>query len=165
MFKRIENHPNYFINESGNIIDSNETFVRFSVNNNERMYCTLDGKVEYIDQLVANAFLAKPEDNTLYLNHQDGDSLNCHVSNLHWSDVKIQNDPIPHREHREYSRGTNIYEVFNDDESIVVTCVGRSEVAELIQYEEISLKNMVGNGRKIFLGPYKGFQIRRVTGR
>lgn len=165
MFKRIDNHPNYFINESGNIIDSNETYIRFSVNNYERMYCTLDDQIEYIDRLVANAFLAKPSDEALYLNHQDGDSLNCHVSNLHWSDVEIINDPIPHRSHREYSRGKNIYEVFNDDESIIVPCVGRAEVAELIQYEEISLKNMVGNGRKIFLGPYKGFQIRRVTGR
>ena len=55
------------------------------------------------------------------------------------------------------------YEIFNEDTGDVIRCHGREMVADTIQYSLISLKNMVGNGRKIALGPYKGYQIRRLN--
>lgn len=54
------------------------------------------------------------------------------------------------------------YEVFNDDTGDSIYCDCRSDVSDLIGYSEISLKNMVGNGRKIALGPYAGYQIRNL---
>ena len=163
MFRVIPNHENYIINESGVIIDKDDNYIRFSADNQGRLYCTIDGNTEYIDYLVAKSFIMQPI-GCQYVGHRDGDVMNCHVSNIYWTPQKPtdRTDNLENRSHRAYSSSKNIYEVYNEDESVVVQCLGRGEVAKLIQYEEISLKNMVGNGKKIFLGPYKGFMIRRV---
>ena len=166
MFKEIPNYINYLINESGVIIEkSTGNLVRQSVNNYGYMYATLDGNNEYIHDLVAEAFLQPiPGFNVI---HKDNDSFNNHWTNLEYSDLDDE-FVLSNRSHREYSgtsihkhRYVNIYEVFNEETGDMIECEGRGAVAELIQYEEISLKNMVGNGRKITLGPYKGYQIRR----
>lgn len=57
-------------------------------------------------------------------------------------------------------RCSSTYEVYNDRDAVF--CPDRHSVADLIGYFEISLKNMVGNGRKIALGPYAGYQIRNL---
>ena len=118
-----------------------------------------------IHRLVAEAFIPNP-DNLPIVMHKDNDPLNNHVSNLKWG---TQSDNIQQAfdEGRKISpyKGQshpNCYEVYNEDTGDHIICDSRSEVSDLIGYEEISLKNMVGNGRKIALGPYKGYQIRRM---
>ena len=162
MFREIPGYNNYLINESGAIIDNKNNLVRTAVNNNGFMYITIDGKIEYIHDLIAKAFLGYNDNSTSYPNHKDGDSLNNHVSNIILGDKPETYAVIENREHRHYSSGKYKYEVYNESTGDSVICIGRGKVAELIQYEEISLKNMVGNGRKIALGPYKGYQIRRL---
>lgn len=164
MFKEIPNYNNYLINESGVIIEkSTGNCARISVDQYGYLYTTLNGNNEYIHDLVAEAFLQPiPGFNVI---HKDNDSFNNHLTNLEYSDL---DDEITIY-HQLYSTSTsihkhryvNIYEVFNEETGDMIECEGRGAVAELIQYEEISLKNMVGNGRKITLGPYKGYQIRR----
>lgn len=164
MLKEIPGYENYLINESGVIINKKDNNVlRTSVNNDGYMYVYLEGKIQYIHNLVAKSFLSK--ENELELEnviHLDEDPLNNHISNIQYSDDYDKIELIS-REHRVYSNGNKLYEVYNEEIDDYILCHGRSEVAELIQYEEISLKNMVGNGRKITLGPYKGYQIRRLT--
>ena len=158
----IPKYPNYYISESGIVTNSNGIVQRYSLDNNERLFVTIEGNKEYIDELVAMTFLQNPN-NFYYIEHTDHDGLNNHVSNLRYTNIKPKVDPIPNR-NRKYSRSSYKYEVYNEDAGDSIICYGRGEVAELIQYEEISLKNMVGNGRKIFVGPYKGYQIRRLNG-
>ncbi len=160
MMKPLKRYPGYQINESGNIIDKNNNLLPTAVNNYQMLYVNIEGRVEYIDYLVAETFLVK---NGTSVVHVDRDSLNCHLSNLRWADGEVENDIIPGREKRSYSGSYNVYRVYNpDNPEDYVDCVGRGNTALLIQYEEISLKNMVGNGRKISRGPYKGYQIKRL---
>lgn len=160
MLKELKNYPGYFINESGVIIDSNCSLIKSMINRDGRLYVTLNSNIEFVDELVAMTFLINDE-NYSYIRHCDSDSLNCHLSNIRWSNKK-DTSKIPYRDHKKYSNSKNIYEVYNKDTGDVVSCIGRGEVAQLIQYEEISLKNMIGNGRIISVGPYKGYQIRRI---
>jgi len=163
MLKEIPGYENYLINESGIIIDQDGNLIRESVNNEGYMYAYLNNKNVYIHDLVASTFLTN-KDNFKYVIHKNNDPLNNHITNIAWSENPEETDKIELfcRENRDYSSSKNIYEVFNDETGDIIECQGRGAVAELIQYEEISLKNMVGNGRKIFLGPYKGYQIRRI---
>lgn len=161
MLKELKRYPGYFINESGLIADYNGNIIRSSINNEGYMYVYLNSNIELVSKLVAETFLINNEDyrNIEYL---DSDPLNCHLTNIKWSKNEDNSIKLVSRDHRNYSKSTNVYEVYNEDTGDVVSCIGRGEVAQLIQYEEISLKNMVGNGRKISLGPYKGYQIRRI---
>jgi hypothetical protein len=160
----------YKINESGIVINENGHTMRTAVSNSGYLRTALedcdDGhrKNESIHRLVAKTFIPNP-DNLPVVMHKDNDKLNNHVSNLKWG---TQSDNISQafREDRKSSPAksvkiVNIYEVYNDDEDRIV-CNGRSEVSDLIGYEEISLKNMVGNGRKIAFGPYAGYMIDRT---
>lgn len=160
MFTQLSNYGNYLINDSGVIIDkrTNDT-VRITKSNQGFLYVNLDGNLEYVHELVTETFL-KNVHNFDYIIHRDNDLLNNHISNLKWNKTNDENiKPIS----KENSKRKNPYEVYNEDTGDSVLCIGRSQVAELIQYEEISLKNMVGNDRKITLGPYKGYKIRRVN--
>lgn len=160
MLVKIPNYENYLINESGIIIDKDNNLIRGSTNNQGLMYVTLDGNIEYVHELVANAFLAN--NGLQFINHLNEDPLDNHISNLRWS-MNEENIRLSYRNHRKNSKSKNPYEVYNEETGDCIRCIGRGQVAELIQYDEISLKNMVGNGRKITLGPYKGYQIRRVV--
>ena len=163
----------YKINESGVVINKNGHVMRTAVSNSGYLRTTLEvpntnpvrRKNESIHRLVAETFIPNP-DNLPVVLHKDNDPLNNHVSNLKWG---TQSDNIQQAfdEGRKISpyKGQshpNCYEVYNEDTGDHIICDSRSEVSDLIGYEEISLKNMVGNGRKIALGPYKGYQIRRM---
>lgn len=161
MFREIPSYKNYQINESGIVKGPDNKPLRVAVNNDGFMYVNIEGNIEYIQNLIADAYL-KSDSRFKYPVHINGDTLNNHISNIKLSDTpELYVSMIPNRYHREYSKSTNIYEVYNDELGDCIECIGRGAVAELIQYEEISLKNMVGNGRVITLGPYKGYQIRR----
>ena len=165
MLVEIPGHKDYRISKSGIVINKNSgKLARISVNNNGYMYVTIDGKNEFIHDLIAIAFLGYNPSDPIYPIHKDGDSLNNHVSNIVLGSAPETSATIENREHRHYSSGRYEYEVYNESTGDSVICIGRGKVAELIQYEEISLKNMIGNGRKITLGPYTGYQIRRVGG-
>ena len=159
MFKEIPGYESYLINESGIILNKKDnSMLRVSFDTVGYLYVTIDGHIEYVHELMARTYLPNR-----YIIHVDGDPLNNHISNISYSSTP-ENIKIVDRENRQWKSGkpTYIYEVFNNDTNDVIPCFGRLEVAKLIQYEEISLKNMVGNGRKITLGPYAGYQIRRV---
>ncbi len=159
MFREIPGYKNYQINESGVIKGPDNKPLRSAINNSGYMIVNISGKPICIHDLMALSYLRS--DNVFkYPIHIDNDPLNNHISNIKLSNQPEKDLYIPNR-NRKYSRSTNLYEVYNEESGECIECIGRGAVAELIQYEEISLKNMVGNGRKISFGPYKGYQIRR----
>ena len=165
MLKEIPGYEGYLISKSGNVLQKKTNqLLRISVTNNGFMYVTINGKNEYIHDLIAIAFLGYNPSDPIYPIHKDGDSLNNHVSNIVLGSAPETSATIENREHRHYSSSKYEYEVYNESTGDSVICIGRGQVAELIQYEEISLKNMIGNGRIITLGPYEGYKIRRVGG-
>lgn len=164
VFKPIPNYNGYYINESGNILDNNQKLIRFATDNDCRLYSIIENNIEYIDELVAKTFLNNP-DNFKFVGHRDEDILNCHVSNLYWVNEPEYKNYQNYRLKSSYNKNHNtskfIYQIYNDDESIVIDCFGRDEVAKITQYEVMGLKNIIGR-RKISLGPYKGFMIRNT---
>ena len=166
---------NYKINESGIVINKNGHVMRVAQSNSGYLRTALEipGRPgervnESIHRLVARTFLKNP-DNLPVVMHLDNDKLNNQVSNLKYGtyEENIQQaiaDGLWHPKQRfkTSSPKKNIYEIYNEDETDIIRCIGREEVADKIQYEMISLKNMVGNGRKIALGPYKDYMIRRT---
>ena len=158
----------YKINESGVVINKNGHVMRTAVSNSGYLRTALEipntnpvrRKNESIHRLVAETFIPNP-DNLPVVLHKDNDPLNNQVSNLKW-DTQSENIRQAFDEGRKVSPKTNTYtyEVYNDNDSII--CKGRSSVSDLIGYSEVSLKNMVGNGREIALGPYKGYKIRNL---
>lgn len=161
MFYNIPGYIGYRINESGVVIDEKERMLRFSVDNHDRMYVTINRNIEYIDILVAKTFLPNP-DNLKYVAHRNGELLNNHLSNLYWSEKPeiIERDSIIHKRPKTIPRYK--YEIYNENGDSII-CQGREEVAKFIEYEVISLKNMVGNERIISKGPYTGYKIRRLV--
>ena len=160
----------YKINESGIIINKKGHVMRTAKSNSGYLRVALEvkdsseRKNESIHRMVASTFLENPNNLPVVL-HKDNDPLNNHVSNLQWG-TQSENIQQAFREGRKVSpRAVPIYayEVYNEDE--VIKCKGRKAVSELIGYEEISLKNMVGNDREIAFGPYRGYKIRNINER
>ena len=171
--KEIPGFEDYKINESGIVINKNGHVMRTAVNNSGYLRTTLkipetnNRKNVSIHRLVAETFIPNP-DNLPVVMHKDNDPLNIHISNLQWG---TQSDNIQQSfdDGRKISpqklyKTVNMYEVYNDDGDNII-CNSRSDLADTIQYAEVSLKNMVGNGRKIALGPYAGYEIRRAGAR
>lgn len=160
----------YKINESGIVVNKNGHPMRTAISNSGYLRTALeqkDGsrrKNESIHRLVAKQFIPNP-DNLPVVMHKDNDTLNNHVSNLKWG-TQAENIKQSFEEGRKFSPwsdcGTKprLYEVYNPDIGDSIDNLSRSEVSELIGYKEISLKNMVGNGKRIALGPYKNYMIR-----
>lgn len=171
MFKEIPGYNgNYKINESGIIINKKGHVMRTAQSNSGYLRTALEipGKPgerinESVHRLVAETFLDNPN-NLPVVMHKDNDPLNNHVSNLKYGTTSdnIQQAFDEKRKFSPMSSKRYLYKVENDSTNDYITCVGREAVAELIQYEVISLKNMVGNKRKIALGPYKGYTIRKT---
>lgn len=164
MMKEIKGYEDYKINESGIVINKNGHVMRTAKSNSGYLRTSLenkDGRKNFsIHRLVAQTFIPNPNNLPIVM-HKDNDPLNNYVSNLEWG---TQSDNINQafNEGRKISPQKIKYQIFNDTGDII-NCNNRNEVAELIGYEIISLKNMVGNNRKIYLGPYKDYQIRRVV--
>ena len=166
MLIEIPGRKDYLISKSGIVINKNTgELARMSVNNNGYMYITIDGKNEFIHDLIAMSFLDYDKNSSFYPIHKDGDCLNNHVSNIVLSCVPEENLSIDNRERRHYRSRKYESDVYNESTGASVIRIGRGQVADLTQHEEISLKNMIGNGRIITLGPYKGYRIRRVGGK
>ena len=171
MMKEIKGYEGkYKINESGIVVNDNGHVMRTAVSNAGYLRTTLEiienGRLvrnnESIHRLVAETFIPNPN-NLPVVMHKDNDPLNNHVSNLKWG-TQSENIRQAFREGRKFSPAVKPvykYEVYNDNSGEVIMCKGRTAVSDLIGYEEISLKNMVGNDREITLGPYRGFKIRR----
>ena len=160
----------YKINECGVVINSKGHVMRTAVGNSGYLRTTLEGngkigrKNKSIHRLVAQTFIPNP-DNLPVVMHKDNDPFNNHVSNLQWG---TQSDNIQQafnegrKESPRCGSKYSKYEVYNANYSVF--CPNRHSVSDLIGYSEISLKNMIGNGRKIALGPYKGYEIRNLHG-
>ena len=159
----------YKINESGIIINKNGHVMRTAVSNAGYLRTALEEKDstyrknESIHRLVAIQFIPNPYNLPIVM-HKDNDPLNNHVSNLEWGTQSdnIKQAFIEDRKATPKTKMKYVYEVYNDETGDIIKCKGRSGVSDLIGYEEISLKNMVGNGKKISLGPYKNYMIRRL---
>ena len=157
----------YKINECGNVINKNGHVMRTAVSNSGYLRTSLElpgtteRKNESIHRLVAETFIPNP-DNLPIVMHIDNDPFNNHVSNLRWGTQQenVQQSII---ERRRIHPNSCAYEVYNAHTGDTVYCDSRSELADTICYAEISLKNMVGNGRIISQGPYMGYQIRNVN--
>lgn len=154
----------YWINESGIVINKKGHAMRTAVSNAGYLRVALEEKDsnhrinESVHRLVAETFIPNPN-NLPVVMHKDNDKLNNHVSNLEWG---TQADNIQQSvwEGRNRWAERDSYEVYNGTD--FAHCDTREDVSDLIGYSLISLKNMVGNGRKIALGPYKGYMIRRI---
>jgi hypothetical protein len=170
MFRDVPGYPGYKINESGIVVNKKGHVMRNALSNTGYLRYALippegDGKHRdnvSMHRLVASAFIPNP-DNLPVVMHIDNDKLNNHVSNLKWG---TQSDNIRQAfdEGRKVSPRTSKsskYQIYNDDGEYI-TCQTRTNLADTIQYAEISLKNMVGNDHIIDQGPYKGYKIRRV---
>jgi len=169
----------YKINECGNIINkqghpmrtamSNNGYLRVALGEKDGESSKTDRKNELVHRLVAETFIENDDPvNKNIVMHLDNDRLNNHVSNLRWG-TQSENIQQAFKENRKFSpskftKHLHLYEIYNDDTGDVVQCYGREEVADTIQYKEISLKNMIGNDRLIYLGPYAGYKIRRIKG-
>ena len=70
MIKVIRNHPTYAVSNFGDV---------YSITDNPRV--KLDGKKEYVSNLVAQEFMKEPEANQKIF-YIDGDKTNCCVENL-----------------------------------------------------------------------------------
>jgi hypothetical protein len=165
----------YKINECGNIVNkkghpmgsalSSTGYLRVALEEKD----STSRKNRFVHRLVASTFIENDDpDNKTIVMHLDNDKLNNHVSNLRWGTYsdnaqQAHADKLVPPPPMKYTKHLHLYEIFNKDGD-VVQCYGREELADKIQYKEISLKNMVGNGREIYLGPYKGYQIRRIEG-
>ena len=172
MMKDIEGYDGYKINESGIVINKNGHVMRTAVSNSGYLRTVLETgnpdsprKNESIHRLVAQTFIPNPNNYPIVM-HLDNDPLNNHVSNLKWG-TQSDNMRQAFDENRKVSpikgkKFPNQYQVYNPDTGDSIICDCRTDVSDLIGYEEISLKNMIGNGRRISLGPYKDYQIRRL---
>lgn len=157
----------YQINECGNVINKKGHLMRTAVSNSGYLRTSLElpgtteRKNESIHRLVAETFIPNP-DNLPIVMHIDNDPFNNHISNLRWGTQQenVQQSII---ERRRIHPNSCAYEVYNAYTGDTVYCDSRSELADTICYAEISLKNMVGNGRIISQGPYMGYQIRNVN--
>jgi hypothetical protein len=91
--KEVIGYPMYTITNEGDVYSLYRN--RFLTKNNNGGYYQVwlkgpDGKSKwhYIHRLVAQHFLVKPEsDKVLWVNHEDGDKSNNHVSNLSWMTI------------------------------------------------------------------------------
>ena len=121
MFKTIERHPAYEINEKGEVRRKGKEGVRrpYPVNGHPKII--LDDKTEYISRLVAEAFLTNP-DNKTDVNHKDRDTSNNDISNLEWATHgEIQKESYrgyPAPGGREYSKKVRIVETGEEFPSI-----------------------------------------------
>ena len=173
-YKSIPSHPNYFVNENGIIVDAGGNYVSVSQDYYGYLYTHLDNEKVYIHEIVASLYLnsqTRDPEFEKFIVHKDNDILHNHYSNLKFSpypeniesflDRKVYSnmDKLGAKQANKVSQ----YVVYNDETGNYVICKDRIAVSELIHYELISLKNMVGNDRKISLGPYKGYKIKRVT--
>ena len=170
MMKNIPGYNgNYKINESGVVINKRGHVMRTAVSNSGYLRTALmnnnpkdknDKNNESIHRLVAKTFIPNP-DNLPVVMHKDNDKLNNHVSNLKWGTyeenyAQAEKDGLINHK-KEIPSKKYMYKVYNNIESVY--CYGRDEVSDLILYSESSLKNMVGNGREITQGSYKGYRI------
>jgi len=166
----------YKINESGVVINKKNHAMRTAVSHKGYLRTALQDREgnrynKSIHRLVAETFIPNP-DNLPIVMHLDNDKLNNHVSNLKWGTQEdnmkqIYDDGIKLRNMVKYkytkNNSNNHYQVYNEKLGDYIYCDSRRDVAELIMYAEISLKNIVGHERGITQGPYKGYKIRRLV--
>ena len=162
----------YKINECGNIINKKGHPMRSALGNTGYLRVALEDKNsthrtnESVHRLVAQTFIENDDPiNKNIVMHLDNDKLNNHVSNLKWGtqqeNIQQAIDDGLKISARKRTKKLNQYSLYNPKTGEEEYYYGRQAIAEQIQYKEISLKNMVGNGREIALGPYAGWLIYR----
>lgn len=85
MRERIKRHPNYYIDEDGNVYrkDRHGYFLLVPDYSNGYARVDLDGIKEYIAKLVLETFNPSNND-SLRVFYIDGDTTNCSLSNMTW---------------------------------------------------------------------------------
>ncbi len=84
--KTIENHPQYSVDECGNIYSHKRNkWMKQGVNKKGYKVLELDGQFWSVHRVVALAFLPNPH-NLPQVNHKDKDKTNNNVENLEWCD-------------------------------------------------------------------------------
>lgn len=159
----------YKINECGVIINKKGHVMRPAMTDNGYLRVALEEKNsthrknEFVHRLVAKQFIDNP-DNLPIVMHKDNDTTYCHYSNLKWGS-QSDNMKQAFDEGRKVSPGNtpkHIYEVYNEDGD-VIKCKGQVGVAELIEYScENSVGDIVRHNKKISIGPYKDYMIRKT---
>jgi hypothetical protein len=102
----IEGFEGYFVTEDGKVFSSKRGYWKEIAQSVQRKYWAVklwvSGKCKHIHvhRLLAITFIDNPE-NKPFVNHKDGDKLNCCVSNLEWVtrqenvDHAMENDLVP----------------------------------------------------------------------
>ena len=84
MYKRIEKHPNYIVDDLGFVYrDRLAAFMLTPDVSNGYPRVDIDGKKEYVARLVLEAF-DPPIDSCMRVFYIDGDKLNTKLENLCW---------------------------------------------------------------------------------
>lgn len=89
MKKLIPNYTNYFIDDDGNVFNTNtSTLLKGSIGENGYKYYRLSKnnqkKMFYAHRLVAENFIPNPNHLPI-VNHKDGNKLNNNINNLEWA--------------------------------------------------------------------------------
>ncbi len=89
MFRDVQGHIDYEVNPFGDVRNKRtKRILKPYTNSSGLLKVTLDGEKCYIHKLVAEAFVANPE-NRKYVNHEDHNLQNNFFTNLIWSNNYI----------------------------------------------------------------------------
>ena len=84
MWKTIKGHPNYAVNEKGDVKNiKTERILKPVFTHNGYLRVNLNGKLIRVHRIVALAFIPT-ENEFLQINHKDGNKQNNNVNNLEW---------------------------------------------------------------------------------
>ena len=90
MVQTVNNHPNYSIDEYGNIKNiKRDKQLKPYLTPKGYYKVVLNGTHYFVHRLVALNFIPNPDsDNLVQVNHIDGNKLNNHIDNLEWVTCK-----------------------------------------------------------------------------
>lgn len=169
MMVDVVGYPGYMVNENSIVINKKGHVMQPALSENGRPRLSLeiydengnfirrDNKFAY--RLAAEAFIPNPN-NLPVVMHIDNDPLHNHISNFKWGTHsenmrQAVDDGLMVGANKGKSLDKYLYEVYNNDRSDIIKCIGCKGVAELLNFK--STKSVRPGIVKS--GQYKGYTI------